>query len=200
MQLVVGLGNPGDKYLGSRMNIGFRILDVIASNINIRVKTKKKKSILGTGIFENKNIVLLKPQTFVDLSGEAVLYIASFLRVDVNAIIIIHHDYRQDFGVLKIVKGFNSELDKYNVGLRSIIDELKSENFVRICVGVGPLKKEPTGEEPTEQEVKEFLKSDFELEQNIALIDVVNEAEALLRSIFIQDINDVLSRYELQDF
>ena len=79
MKLIVGLGNPGDKFNNNRANIGFKILDVMANNINIEIKTKKKKSLIGRGEFDGDEVVLLKPQTFSELSGESVLYIASFL-------------------------------------------------------------------------------------------------------------------------
>lgn len=72
MKLIVGLGNPGDRYNNNRSNIGFKILDVIANNINVEIKTKKKKSLIGRGDFEGEEVVLLKPQTFSDLSGESV--------------------------------------------------------------------------------------------------------------------------------
>ena len=81
-RLIIGTGNPGDKYISCRSNIGFKILDVIANNNNISIRTKKKKSLIGMGGFEGKDIVFLKPQTFAELSGESALYIASFLRID----------------------------------------------------------------------------------------------------------------------
>ena len=69
MKLVIGLGNPGDRYMNNRRNIGFKVIDVLANNTNIQIKTKKKKSLLGIGDFETHEIVLLKPQTFMNLSG-----------------------------------------------------------------------------------------------------------------------------------
>ena len=98
MKLIVGLGNPGDKYNNNRANIGFKILDVIANNINVEIKTKKKKSMIGRGDFEGDEVVLLKPQTFSDLSGESVLYIASFLKIKVQDIVVIHEDTELSLG------------------------------------------------------------------------------------------------------
>ncbi len=192
MKLVIGLGNPGDRYMNNRKNIGFKVIDVIANNINIRIKTKKKKSLLGKGVFEGKEIVLLKPQTFMDLSGEAVLYIASFLKIPVRDIIVMHDDYLIPLGQVKITRG---PLEISNIGLESIIKGLKSDKFIRIRVGVGPDSKEK--KQLSEKEIEKYLSQDFSLTENVYIIDIVNHSEAALRSILTQDIADVLSRYKL---
>ena len=192
MRLVVGLGNPGDRYMNNKKNIGFKVLDVLANNTNIQIKTKKKKSLLGIGDFEGQEVVLLKPQTFMEISGEAVLYIASFLRIPVKNIIMIHDDYSLEFGDVQVSLG---PIETKSVDLKSIVDNLKSDQFPRIRVGIGFVPSE--GEEPTQDEIEEFTLSDFSLEQNLDIIEIINDAEAALRSILTQDINDVLSRYKI---
>lgn len=191
MKLVIGLGNPGDRYMNNRRNIGFKIVDVIANNTSIQIKTKKKKSLLGTGEFEGKKVVLLKPQTFMDLSGEAVLYIASFLRVPVENIIVVHDDYTLNYGNVQVSRG---PIEVPHVGIESIARELKSNKFVRIRVGIGPF---PEGIEPNEKNVDKFILGDFDINENMRIIEVINDAEAALRSILTQDIEDVLSRYKI---
>lgn len=191
MKLIVGLGNPGDRYMNNRRNIGFKIIDVLANNTNIQIKTKKKKSLLGIGEFEGKKIVILKPQTFMDLSGEAVLYIASFLRVPVKNIIVIHDDHTLPYTEVQVARGpFGID----HIGLKSIAVGLKSDKFVRIRVGVGQNNDQ---ENLSEEEAQEFLLSDFEPDENIKIIEIINDSEAALRSILTQDIEDVLSRYKL---
>ncbi len=193
MKLIIGLGNPGDRYMNNRRNIGFKVVDVLANNTNIQIKTKKKKSLLGQGMFEEHEIVLLKPQTFIYLSGEAVLYIASFLKVPVNKIIVIHDDYTLKYGDVRVARG-PLEIPEH-VGIQSIATGLKSDKFVRIRVGVGPV---PTASEtPEKQEIESYMLSDFTLGENMEIIDVINHAEAALRSILTQDIEDVLSKYRL---
>ena len=192
MKLIIGLGNPGDRYMNNRRNIGFKVIDVLANNTNIQIKTKKKKSLLGMGDFEGHEIVLLKPQTFMDLSGEAVLYIASFLRVPVDNIIVIHDDYSLNYGEVQVGRG---EITIDHIGVSSIGVGLKSPKFVRIRVGVGPVPSK--GKEPNEQEIKNYMLQDFKLEENIRIIEIINDSEAALRSILTQDIEDVLSRYKL---
>jgi PTH1 family peptidyl-tRNA hydrolase len=195
LKLVIGLGNPGDRYMNNRKNIGFKVVDVLANNTGIQIKTKKKKSLLGQGDFEGHDIVLLKPQTFMDLSGEAVLYIASFLRVQVPNIIVIHDDITLNYGDVVVAVG-PPEIP--NIGVESIARGLKSDKFVRIRMGVGPVKIR--GKEipnPNENEIKAFMLSDFTLQENMKIIEVINDAEAALRSILTQDIKDVLARFKL---
>lgn len=194
MKLVIGLGNPGDRYMNNRRNIGFKIVDVLANNMNIQIKTKKKKSLLGQGEFENHKIVLLKPQTFMDLSGEAVLYIASFLRVPVPNIIVIHDDYNLDYSDVVVARG---PLEIDHIGVSSIAKELKSDKFVRIRVGVGPIQGYSAENPAPDSEIKKHMMTDFRLEENMKIIEVINDAEAALRSILTQDIEDVLTRYRL---
>jgi len=181
--------------MNNRKNIGFKVVEVLANNTGIHIKTKKKKSLLGQGDFEGFDIVLLKPQTFMDLSGEAVLYIASFLRVPVSNIIVIHDDITMKYGEVVVAMG-PPEIP--HIGLESIAKGLKSDKFARIRMGVGPVKIR--GKEipnPKENEIKAYMLSDFTLEENMKIIEVINDAEAALRAILTQDIKDVLARFKL---
>ncbi|MDH5719186.1 MAG: aminoacyl-tRNA hydrolase [Spirochaetia bacterium] len=190
-KLVIGLGNPGDRYMNNRRNIGFKIIDVLANNTGIQIKTKKKKSLLGIGDFEGHEIVLLKPQTFMNLSGEAVLYIASFLRVAVPDIIVVHDDYSLNYGDIQVARG---PVEVPHVGTESIAKGLKSDKFIRIRVGTGPAPQEAV-EKKDQKTIEKYNLSDFNLEENYKIIEVINDAEAALRSILTQDIEDVLSKY-----
>ena len=194
MKLIIGLGNPGDRYMNNRRNIGFKIVDVLANNTSIQIKTKKKKSLLGTGEFEKHEIVLLKPQTFMDLSGEAVLYIASFLRIPVNRIIVIHDDYSLPYGEVQV--GLGASNIKH-IGLDSITLALKSDKYVRIRIGIAPPDRIFNIDTDGFPLITSYLETDFSLDENMRIIEVINDAEAALRSILTQDINDVLSRYKL---
>jgi peptidyl-tRNA hydrolase, PTH1 family len=187
MKLIVGLGNPGDKYNNNRANIGFKIIDVIANNINIEIKTKKKKSLIGRGEFDGDEVVLLKPQTFSDLSGESVLYIASFLKIKVNDIVIIHEDFDLQLGQIVVERGGDTA---NHAGVASVIASLRSNHFIRIRIGVrnGPLKNKTK---------ESFLKDDFLPLENLKLIEIINDAEAAIRSISLGDINEVIEKYKL---
>ncbi|GBF43210.1 aminoacyl-tRNA hydrolase [Leptospira levettii] len=187
MKLIVGLGNPGDKYNNNRSNIGFKILDVIANNIGIEIKTKKKKSLIGRGDFEGDEVVLLKPQTFSELSGESVLYIASFLKIQVKDIVVIHEDVGLELGQIVVTKGGENDT---NPGVNSISVSLRSPNFIRIRIGVLNSSYNPKKRE-------DFLREDFEPLENLSLIQIINDAEAAIRSISMGDIDEVIQKYHL---
>lgn len=187
MKLIVGLGNPGDRFDNNRANIGFKILDVIANNINVEIKTKKKKSMIGRGMFEGDEVVLLKPQTFSDLSGESVLYIASFLKIKVQDIVVIQDDIELELGQIVVEKGGNVST---HPGISSIANSLRSSQFIRIRIGI----KNP---QSRIKDKEKYLKEDFLPTENLKLIDIINDAEAAIRSISIGDINEVVEKYKL---
>jgi len=180
--------------MNNRRNIGFKIVDVLANNTSIQIKTKKKKSLLGTGEFEKHEIVLLKPQTFMDLSGEAVLYIASFLRIPVSRIIVIHDDYSLHYGDVQVGMGPSNIK---HIGLDSITTALKSDKYIRIRIGIAPADRIFNIDTDGFDKITSYLETDFTLDENMQIIEVINDAEAALRSILTQDIQDVLSKYKL---
>lgn len=187
MKLIVGLGNPGDKYNNNRANIGFKILDVIANNISVEIKTKKKKSLIGRGEFDNDEIVLLKPQTFSELSGESVLYIASFLKIKVPDIVIIHEDLNLEIGQITVTKGGEAS---NHPGIDSIVRSLRSPLFIRIRIGIMNVDFKDNKRD-------KFLKEDFEPMENLKLIEIINDAEAAIRSILIGEIDEVVEKYRI---
>lgn len=183
MKLFVGLGNPGEKYANSRQNLGFKVIEIIANNNNIEIKTKKKKSIIGRGNIAGEDVVLLKPQTFINISGEAVLYIASFLRIQVSDIICICDDITLDFGKVNVQFGGDA---KGHLGIESLIKNLKSDKFTRIYVGVGGQELPP--------DVSKYLLSDFTPEENLGLIDVLNLAEEAGLLLASRPVDEVIKR------
>lgn len=134
MKLVVGLGNPGDTYEGTRHNLGFMVLDKLAARHDTGVDIKKKKSMIGRFRLGKERVMLLKPQTFVNLSGEAVLYMASFLRIMPENIVVVCDDVNLPFGKIRIRKYGSS--GGHN-GIKSLIQFLRSDNFPRVRLGVG---------------------------------------------------------------
>lgn len=186
MKLIIGLGNPGEKFVNYRANIGFKILDVIANNNNIDIRTKKKKSLIGRGDFEGEEVVLLKPQTFSDLSGEAALYIASFLRIKPDDIIVILDDITLQLGRLVVEKGGE---DYGHPAIENLRINLKSPEFIRVRVGIqGPATN---GTARTK-----YVMQDFEPLENLQLITIINDAEAAIRSITHGDIEEVVEKFK----
>lgn len=186
MKLIIGLGNPGEKYQNRRSNIGFKILDIIANNNNIDIRTKKKKSLIGRGAMDKEEIVLLKPQTYANLVGEAALYIASFLRVKPKDIIVIMDDILLPLGKIVVDISKNSF---QHPGIENLALSLKSWDFVKIRVGIAN-KKTPT------MSREEFLNSEFEPQESFRLINIINDAEAAIREItHTKNIKEVLEKY-----
>jgi peptidyl-tRNA hydrolase, PTH1 family len=134
LKLVVGLGNPGETYEGTRHNLGFMVLDRLAARHGTSVDVKKKKSMIGRFRLGKERVMLLKPQTFVNLSGEAVLYMASFLRIMPENIIVVCDDVNLAQGKIRIRKYGSS--GGHN-GIKSLIQFLRSDNFPRVRIGVG---------------------------------------------------------------
>ncbi|MBI3396623.1 MAG: aminoacyl-tRNA hydrolase [Spirochaetia bacterium] len=185
MKLIIGLGNPGEKFINYRANIGFKILDVIANNNNIEIRTKKKKSLIGRGDFEGEEVVLLKPQTFSELSGEAALYIASFLRIKPKDIIVIMDDFTLPLGRLVVEKGGE---DYGHPAVKNLVVALKSPEFVRVRIGIfGPAAEGLTR--------LKYIGDEFEPLENLQLINIINDAEAAIRSITHGDIEEVVEKY-----
>lgn len=133
--LIVGLGNPGPKYENTRHNIGFLAVDEIAHRNGIQITTKKFKGLYGQGQAGGAHpITLLKPQTFMNLSGQSAQPCAHFFKVPVKNIIVIHDELDLPFGTIKVKEGGGHA--GHN-GLKSLINQLGSRDFIRIRVGIG---------------------------------------------------------------
>ncbi len=134
MKLIVGLGNPGEAYRTTRHNLGFLALDRLADVAGISFDSKKKKALWGRGAYLGEDVFLLKPQTFMNLSGEAVLYLASFFHIATEDVVVVCDDINLAYGAVRIRK--SGSAGGHN-GLKSLIASLGSEDFVRIRLGVG---------------------------------------------------------------
>lgn len=134
MYLVVGLGNPENEYENTRHNMGFDAINEIAKNNNINITKNKFKGLYETGVIQGEKIILLKPQTYMNLSGESVKEIMDFYDIELNKIIVIYDDIDTEKGSIRIRK--QGGPGSHN-GMKSIVQELKSTEFIRIRVGIG---------------------------------------------------------------
>ena len=139
MKVIVGLGNPGKKYDNTRHNIGFEAIDYIADKEGISINTGKHKALIGTGYMAGEKVLLVKPQTFMNLSGESLRPIMDFYKLDLSDILVIYDDISLEPGMLRLrTKG---SAGGHN-GIKSIIAHLGSDNFPRLKFGVGDKPKE----------------------------------------------------------
>lgn len=134
MFLIVGLGNPGKEYDGTRHNIGFAAVDYIADKYNIELNRIKFKGIFGEGMINGKKVILLKPTTYMNLSGESIREVVNFYKISNEEIIVIYDDISLEVGRLRIrEKGSHGGHN----GIKSIIANLSSDVFPRVKIGVG---------------------------------------------------------------
>ena len=134
MFLIVGLGNPEEEYSNTRHNMGFDTINKLANEYNIKINKNKFKGLCGNGIIENEKVILLKPQTYMNLSGESIKEAMAFYKIKSENIIVIYDDIDIEPGLIKIRKkggpgGHN--------GMKSVISEIDTQNFPRIRIGIG---------------------------------------------------------------
>ena len=134
MKVIVGLGNPGDRYRSTRHNIGFQCIDLLSRRWEIDLKERRAKAILGRGRHLERDVVLAKPRTFMNRSGDAVTYLVARFGVKPSDIVVIYDEMDLPVGKIRIRPGGSPA--GHN-GIRSIIGELHSQDFPRVRVGIG---------------------------------------------------------------
>ena len=134
MKLIVGLGNPSQKYEGTRHNVGFTVIDVLAEEYHITVNSNHHKALCGKGWIAGESVLLAKPLTYMNLSGESVRPLADYYKVEPEDILIIYDDISLEPGKIRVrAKG---SAGGHN-GIKSIIYQLNSDAFPRVKIGVG---------------------------------------------------------------
>ena len=181
MKLIVGLGNPGKKYEGTRHNMGFMAIDLLSDQAQIDVDKEVFHGLMGRGKIYDEDVILFKPTTFMNLSGTAVQEVVHYFKIALEDIVVIYDDMAIPIGSIRLRKEGSSGGHK---GMQNIIDCLSSDQIKRIRVGIGepgewntidyvlskPLKDDmPLIEEAIANAVrgvKEYLKSDFDRAMN----------------------------------
>ena len=134
MYLIVGLGNPEPEYSKTRHNMGFDVINKLSNKYEINVNKSKWKGLVGTGIIENEKVILLKPQTFMNLSGESIKEVMDFYNLENKDIIVIYDDMDIEKGEIKVRK--TGGPGSHN-GMKSVIENLPNNRFKRVRVGIG---------------------------------------------------------------
>ena len=173
MYLIVGLGNPTREYERTRHNVGFDTIDVLADKINTDVSEKKFKGLYGKGMLGGERVILLKPQTFMNLSGESVRAAADFYKIPPDHILVIYDDISLDVGHLRIrTKGSAAGHN----GIKNIIAHLRTQEFPRIKIGVGA--------KPPRMDLADYVLSRFSAEDRrvmeTAFKDAAQAAQVLI--------------------
>ena len=180
MFLIVGLGNPGPKYKNNRHNIGFMVVDYLINHLNPLPINKKE---FKGELFKIKDILLLKPTTYMNLSGESVKAVKNFYKIKNCNIIVIHDDLDLPFGAIRFKKGGSS--GGHN-GLKSI-DSMIGNDYIRIRIGIGRPKEK--------HEVIRFVLEDFSNEEKKYLDEIVEKAAKAALELTKESLEKVRSLY-----
>ena len=183
--LIVGLGNPGSKYERTRHNCGFRALDILAQELNCKVDKGKFQGLYGQTTYNGKKIYLLKPQTYMNASGNSVLQISAYYSIPPQHIIVLFDDISLQPGRLR-VRGDGSA-GGHN-GIKSIIAQLGSQDFPRVKIGVGAKAN-------TEQDLADWVLSGFTASEEKELSVALKNAAAAALNIIDKGVPDTANRY-----
>lgn len=185
MKAIVGLGNPGLRYRGTRHNMGFLVLDRLAKANHISVSAERFKSSYGAGRIDSWRVLLLKPMTFMNRSGEAVREAIDFFKIAAEDLIVIHDDLDLPLGRLRFKRRGGAGGHQ---GIRSIIEEVGKSTFVRLKVGIG---RPPEGMDPADYVLSPFDEAEKELVERI-----VSRAAESIHVMLLEGIETAMSRYQ----
>ena len=182
MFLIVGLGNPEEKYNNTRHNIGFEAVDYIADKYNIDINRKKFKGVYGEGFIGNEKVILMKPTTYMNLSGECIREVIDFYKLSNEDILVIYDDISLDLGKIRIRR--KGSAGGHN-GIKSIIAHVGSDEFSRIKIGVG----QPKGD------LVNYVLGKFSKEEKEVLEEVLEVSKLATDTIIREDINSAMNKY-----
>lgn len=185
MFIIVGLGNPTAQYVGTRHNVGFDVIDKIADEYNISVEGRKNRAFVGTGMIAGRKVLLAKPQTFMNLSGESVRGLADFYKIDVETeLLVIYDDVSLDVGQLRIRK--KGSAGGHN-GIKSIISHLGTDVFQRLKVGVG--------EKPDRYDLADYVLGHFSGEDRETMEESYKRAVHAVELLAAGELEQAMNEY-----
>lgn len=185
MYIIVGLGNPTREYENTRHNIGFEVIDIIAGKMGISVIEKKHKALIGKGYLEGQKVILAKPQTYMNLSGESVRELVQYYKVEEETnLIVIYDDISLDVGKLRIRK--KGSAGGHN-GIKNIIAHLGHNVFMRIKVGVG--------EKPKGYDLANYVLGHFTKEENKIMKDSGEKAYEAIKLIVQEEAERAMNQF-----
>ncbi len=183
MIVIVGLGNPGKQYEKTRHNVGFDTIDYLSDEHNIAMNKVKYKAIVGEGNILGKKVMLVKPQTYMNLSGRSVMEIVNFYKLNVKDLIVIYDDIDTEVGKLRIRQ--KGSAGTHN-GMKSIIYEIQSDQFPRVRIGIG---------KSTYGDLADFVLSKFSKEERISIDESIQRASQGVETFIKEGIDVAMNRY-----
>lgn len=185
MFIIAGLGNPTLRYEGTRHNVGFEVIDTLADKYNIAVETRKSRALIGKGIIAGQKVILVKPQTYMNLSGESIGALADYYKIDEeNELLVIYDDVSLDVGQLRIRR--KGSAGGHN-GIKNIIAHLGTDVFPRIKVGVG--------EKPKGYDLADYVLGHFSGEDREIMRESYRKAADVVEMILEGDLSGAMNTY-----
>lgn len=185
MFVIAGLGNPEKKYEGTRHNIGFDVMDALAKRYNISISEKKHKALCGTGVIDGVKVLLVKPLTYMNLSGDSLAEVLNFYKMDpTEELLVIYDDISLAPGNIRIRK--KGSAGGHN-GIKSIIARVGTQDFMRIKVGVG--------EKPKDWDLADYVLGRFGKEDREAVERAIDDACAATVYILNQQIDRAMNDF-----
>ena len=185
MNLIIGLGNPGKAYANNRHNIGFRCVNHLSKAHGVPLNQRQCRSRIGTGTIANTKVVLAKPQTFVNLSGNAVTLLVQRFQIPLSNLVIIYDDLDIPLGNVRIRQRGSSGGHK---GMQSIIDCLGSQNFPRIRVGIGRPENDSG-------DTRAYVLSDFSPAENTVVEKAIARVAEAILCLLAEGITTAMNKY-----
>ncbi len=187
--LIVGLGNPGREYRDSRHNVGFMVIDQLANHLTVKMTRVQNRAIVGSVNLESVRLVLAKPQTFMNLSGEAVSGLSRFYKIPTDRILLVHDDIDLPFGTLRLRPSGGSAGQK---GVQSIIEKLGTQDFPRLRIGIG--------RPPGQKQGANYVLEDFAKSEKDELDIVLKQAMEAVIVFIHQGLDQAMNQYNGQVF
>ncbi len=185
MMIIAGLGNPGRKYEKTRHNCGFEALDILADSCGIRVTQEKFRSLCGSGVIDAVPVLLIKPQTFMNLSGEAVRAACDYYQADpASQLIVLYDDISLEPGRIRVRQ--RGSAGGHN-GMKSIIQMLGTDQFLRVRIG--------TGHQPEAYAQVDWVLGHFPLSERVTMAEAFEKASSAARALLTQPPEKVMSAF-----
>lgn len=184
MKIIAGLGNPDREYAGTRHNIGFDAITAISDKTGISVTEKKFKALIGKGTICGQKVILMKPQTYMNLSGEAIIEAMNFFKLEPKDVCIVYDDVNLDPGFIRVRE--RGSAGGHN-GIKNIISHLGSEDFPRIRIGVG--------EKPKEWDLKDYVMGHFSGEDEVKIRAALEDAVTAAELFVIDDVAKAMNTF-----
>ncbi len=184
MHIIVGLGNPGKQYEHTRHNAGFEVIDRLASNCGIPVEEHRCRALCGKGAIGGRKVLLVKPQTYMNLSGESVRAAMDFYKISPEELIVVYDDVSLDPGQLRIRAGGSA--GGHN-GVKSIIERLGTQEFPRVRIG--------TGAKPERMDLADYVLGHFSEAERERMEEAFGEAAEAVGVILTEGIGAAMNRF-----